>query len=114
MFLRIGAMELKADEKKYMISVGYLIPDDEKLENPQVKPEFIYVIQSVEGEELKNTESHTYKIVGIIDRPATNIENYDAPGYTFVTYGEDILDSKYDVYKDWCSFKFYCKGFLGI
>lgn len=56
MFLRIGAMELKADEKKYMISVGYLIPDDEKLENPQVKPEFIYVIQSVEGEELKIVE----------------------------------------------------------
>jgi hypothetical protein len=56
MFLRIGAMELKAEEKKYMISVGYLIPDDEKVENSQVKPEFIYVIQSVEGEELKIVE----------------------------------------------------------
>ena len=51
-----------------------------------------------ENETLENTTSHTYKVVGIIDRPASNVEGYSAPGYTFVTYGEDIDDGFYDVY----------------
>ena len=38
------------------------------------------------GESLIETKTKTYKIVGIIERPATNIENYTAPGYTFITY----------------------------
>lgn len=37
-------------------------------------------------ESIIDTTSKTYKIVGIIGRPATNIENYSAPGYTFITY----------------------------
>ena len=37
-------------------------------------------------EEIINTTSKTYKIVGIIERPASNIESYSAPGYTFITY----------------------------
>ena len=40
-----------------------------------------------------------YKIVGIIERPATNIEQYTAPGYTFVTYiDENKLNGNIDVY----------------
>ena len=41
------------------------------------------------SEEITNTKSKTYKIVGIIERPATNIEEYSAPGYTFITYMDD-------------------------
>ncbi|MBO5183062.1 MAG: ABC transporter permease [Bacilli bacterium] len=51
------------------------------------------------GESLINTKSKTYKIVGIIERPASNIEDYSAPGYTFITYtdGND-LSGNIDVY----------------
>ncbi len=37
------------------------------------------------NEEIVDTTSKKYKIVGIIERPATNIEPYTAPGYTFIT-----------------------------
>ena len=46
--------------------------------------------QNTAGEYLVETQTKTYKIVGIIERPATNIEYYTAPGYTFITY----MDSK--------------------
>ena len=46
--------------------------------------------QNTAGERLVETQTKTYKIVGIIERPATNIEYYTAPGYTFITY----IDSK--------------------
>lgn len=50
-------------------------------------------------EKIINTTSKTYKIVGIIERPASNIENYSAPGYTFITFlnDENIL-GKADAY----------------
>ena len=50
-------------------------------------------------EKIINTTSKTYKIVGIIERPASNIENYSAPGYTFITLlnDENIL-GKADAY----------------
>lgn len=41
------------------------------------------------GENIINTTSKTYKIVGIIERPASNIENFSAPGYTVITYIDD-------------------------
>ena len=41
------------------------------------------------SEKIVNTTSITYKVVGIIERPATNIEGYTAPGYTFITYFND-------------------------
>lgn len=46
--------------------------------------------QNTAGEQLVEMQTRTYKIVGIIERPATNIEYYTAPGYTFITY----IDSK--------------------
>ena len=38
------------------------------------------------NEKIENTQSITYKVVGKIKRPATNVEPYSAPGYTFITY----------------------------
>ena len=50
-------------------------------------------------ESIVDTTSKTYKIVGIIGRPATNIENYSAPGYTFITYlEENKINGIVDVY----------------
>ncbi len=39
-----------------------------------------------EEEKIIDTKEKKYKIVGIIERPASNIESYEAPGYTFITY----------------------------
>ena len=51
------------------------------------------------GESIVETTSKTYKIVGIIGRPATNIESYTAPGYTFITYlEENKINGMVDVY----------------
>ncbi len=41
------------------------------------------------NEEIVDTIEKTYTIVGIIERPASNIEQYDAPGYTVITYIDD-------------------------
>ena len=50
-------------------------------------------------ESIIDTTSKTYKIVGIIGRPATNIEDYSAPGYTFITYlEENKINGIVDVY----------------
>ena len=37
-------------------------------------------------EQIVDTLTKTYKIVGIVNRPSTYIEPYTAPGYTFITY----------------------------
>ena len=51
------------------------------------------------GEFLIETKTKTYKIVGTIERPATNIENYTAPGYTFITYMDNNkISGNVDVY----------------
>ena len=50
-------------------------------------------------EQIINTTTRTYKIVGIIERPATNIENYEAPGYTFISYLDgNNLSGNIDIY----------------
>ena len=66
-----------------------------------------------DGEEIVDTVSKEYKIVGIIQRPATNIENYEAPGYTFVTYlGKNKIEGKVDVYTRLN--KFGSKNYLNV
>ena len=51
------------------------------------------------NEAIVDTVSKTYKIVGIIERPASNIEDYSAPGYTFITYiDENNLDGSIDIF----------------
>ena len=51
------------------------------------------------NEKIVDTQKKEYKIVGIIERPASNIESYSAPGYTFITYiDENKLSGNVDVY----------------
>ena len=55
--------------------------------------------QYQQNEDIVDTTSKTYKIVGIIERPTTNIEDYSAPGYTFITFiDKDDLTGPVDVY----------------
>jgi len=70
MFLKIGAMKLKAEEQEYEISVGYLIPDDEKVTNPEVKPEFIYTIQKAIDGKLELVEPNDSSVFKQLDTTA--------------------------------------------
>lgn len=55
--------------------------------------------EMLEDEEFKKEFQKTYKIVGIIERPNMNVENYSAPGYTAITYLNEIpTNKKIDVY----------------
>lgn len=47
-------------------------------------------------EELKNTKSHEFTVVGIIERPNYDFEAYRDPGYTIITTNEN--SGKRDVY----------------
>lgn len=38
-----------------------------------------------ENEELLETNTKKYKVVGIIERPIYSLENYNSPGFTFIT-----------------------------
>ena len=50
-------------------------------------------------EKFKAESVHTYKIVGVIERPGKMIEPYTAPGYTFITKLDTTsYTGKYDVY----------------
>ena len=61
-------------------------------------------------ENIVNTTSMTYKVVGIIERPASNIEDYSAPGYTFITYcDENSIGDYVDIYA-----KFYAKDLKNV
>ncbi len=48
---------------------------------------------------FESTSFKTYTIVGIIERPASNIEEYSAPGFTFVTFMPDTnITDNIDLY----------------
>ena len=51
------------------------------------------------GESILESEPVTYRIVGVMERPATNIEPRTAPGYTLSTCAEETaLSGKADAY----------------
>lgn len=61
------------------------------------KEETNYIEKS--EEKIIDTTTKTYKIVGIIERPASNIEDYIAPGYTLITYtDEKNFEGNVDLY----------------
>ena len=51
-----------------------------------------------DNEQIINTQTITYTVVGIIERPSSAVEEYSAPGYTFITYINDDLKGIVDVY----------------
>ncbi len=86
-----GRVELKIGST-ITLDVGKRINLDDSVELTQ--DNFLF-----DNEDIVNTTSKTYKIVGIIERPASNIEDYSAPGYTFITLmDEKALMNNVDVY----------------
>ena len=73
-----GRLDLKVNDY-ITLEVGERVSDNIKLE--QNNP-----FNEENKEEIINTVSKTYKIVGIIRRPA--FEDFSAPGYTFISYLE--------------------------
>lgn len=103
-----GRLDLKIGDS-ITLNVGTRV-DDEGNELNQLNP---YnpsdIIENIAGEKeilkkqsqetIVNQTSKTYKIVGLIERPATNIELYSAPGYTFITYmDKKAITDLVDVY----------------
>ena len=86
-----GRIQLSiGDEIK--LDIGKRISGIDNLELDQSNP-------YQENEKIENTVSKTYKIVGIIERPAYNIEDYSSAGYTFITYMNEInKDYPVDLY----------------
>lgn len=55
--------------------------------------------ENTTAESVEDTVQKTYKIVGLIERPATNIEPLSAPGYTIITYvDESTMSGSANVY----------------
>ena len=101
-----GRIDLKIGDE-ITLDVGKRI-NEEQAELNQYNP-FIKEIK----EEIVDTTTKTYKIVGIIERPAANIENYQSPGYTFITYlDKERINGYVDVYTKFN--KYGSKNYLNV
>ena len=75
-----GRMDIE-NNKEITLEVGERVSGTYKLNQ--------YVGYDSDNEKIINTKQKTYKIVGVYERSATNIEPYIAPGYTFISYIDD-------------------------
>lgn len=88
-----GRVYLDVD-KEIELNVGKRV-DNNSNELSQKDP---YQQEEVE-EKIIDTVSKKYKIVGVVERPALNIEKYTAPGFTFITcVDENNLNENVDLY----------------
>lgn len=79
-----GRVELQVgDEITLNVGHRYIISKDHG--NEEVFQSCPY--QEGDLEVIENTEPRTYKIVGVCERPTYSVEDYTAPGYTFITTG---------------------------
>ena len=86
-----GRVELKVGDS-ITLNIGKRISEGQELTQ---NDDF----DKTKSEEIVDTVAKTYKIVGIVERPATNIEGYSAPGYTFITYiNEKNISGNVDSY----------------
>lgn len=73
-----GGLDLKVGET-ITLEIGTRVSEGEKLVQSDPLSKEI-------PEEIVDTQTKTYKIVGIMERFAYRIEDYELPGYTFVSY----------------------------
>ena len=74
--LDVGTRRLVDDGSVLSQSNPYLGEEESQEENLQ--------------EEITDTINKNYTIVGIIERPSYELEDYQAPGYTIITYSDNI------------------------
>lgn len=76
------------------LEVGTRVLEEDNTKMHQDEPYY----EEIE-EKIINTVTKEYKIVGIIERPPYTIEEYSAPGYTFVTYLDyDAIKGNVSIY----------------
>ncbi len=96
-----GRIDLKVGDT-LTLNIGKRISKSDNVELDQSNP--LQTTLNNEEEEIINEiieerETKTYKIVGIMERPASNIEPYSAPGYTLITYtSSEKINGVVDVY----------------
>ena len=73
------------------LNVGKRVSDGYELNqsNPYGEPYKETESEEEIKEEIIDIKEHTYKIVGIIERPSNYIEDYSAPGYTCITLNDN-------------------------
>ena len=77
---------------KITLNIGKRMTDDEE----ELKQNNPYNNQAEEGEEdyvaehLETTQSREFTVVGVIERPNMEIEDYSAPGYTVITLLDNV------------------------
>ena len=92
-----GRLELNIGDS-ITLDIGQRISLEDNLELQQSTP-YLATTDGKIYEDIVDTTSQTYKIVGIIERPASNIEEYSAPGYTFITLNNEENNAEVaDVY----------------
>lgn len=92
-----GRLDLSVGDE-ISLDVGNRVNNNNEPLN-QTNPYEVNEDEKTPAEKIIDTTSKTYKIVGIIERPASNIEDYSAPGYTFITYLDNKeLSGTLDVY----------------
>lgn len=85
--LQMGNRIMEEDGESFTLNQNNpLITEKEEVENDAVVPQE-KVIESFKAKEQK-----TYTIVGVIERPNYDIESYAAPGYTCITYTDEIKE----------------------
>lgn len=101
LFLNIGD-SITLNVGKRITSDGYELNQSNPYQPSDIKENVdgeVNVLEAKSEESIVDTTIKTYKIVGIIERPATNVESYSAPGYTFITYSdENKLSGNVDMY----------------
>lgn len=75
----------RKDEEGYILNQSNPYHSGGKEQNDT----FMYGNKKIIEEDIVNTKKKTYKIVGIIERPGYQFEDYSAPGYTLITYMTD-------------------------
>ena len=80
-----GRVDLKVGDT-VTLDLGTRVTDTEQ------DPEFPFEQRNplTEDEHIEDTQTKTYTIVGIMERPGYNVEDYEFPGYTCYTYCDDM------------------------
>ena len=88
-----GRLELKIGDE-ITLKIGKRVDSN----GHELDQSYSYQNSDDNSESLIDTETKTFKIVGIIERPATNVEYYSAPGYSFITCIDNSVSGNVDVY----------------
>ena len=81
------------------LDLGTRVSNDGTILTQQDTYYYDYETDTYGLEYLKDTVRKEYKVVGIMERPAYNIESYSSPGYTFITLLNDKnISGNIDIY----------------